>query len=248
MESYCKVSECRFSDTHTTIGHKCGRCGSFGHGVLECRIRQSKINLQKYVQDILPEHLWCTICQSTDNKRKSHTNCAHTCLKCRNRHSEEDCIIQPIQVFRDRFIDQIDLINFSEEKMQNYHDDNIYTKVYVGMGCQIFIRKKDGEILSLFMHSDAWGQYGPNSDDRPTMGGFIQECIEVDKDEFMNIIPPKKLFVSCPICRASNNVDNIKQAYGMEEKCKICLEESVTKFFGECGHAVCCGKCYEGLN
>lgn len=247
MEPYCKVSHCRFSDTHTTIGHKCGRCGSFGHGIIECRDRQSKINLKMHDQETLPESLWCSICSITDEKRKNHTNSAHSCAKCGNRHSEEDCIIQNIEVFRGRFRDESDLINFSEEKMQNYHTDNIYTIVYAGMGCQIFIRKKGDEILCLFMHSDAWGQYGPNSDDRPTMQQFLQNCIEVDKGEFMNIARPEKIFISCPICRKSNNVKNINQAYGMEEKCKICLEKPVSKFFSECGHAVCCDECYESL-
>ena len=33
---YCKVNYCRFADKHTTFGHRCGKCGKYGHGQMEC--------------------------------------------------------------------------------------------------------------------------------------------------------------------------------------------------------------------
>ena len=32
----CKAINCRFKTTHITAGHKCGKCGKYGHGQVEC--------------------------------------------------------------------------------------------------------------------------------------------------------------------------------------------------------------------
>lgn len=32
----CQVRGCRYADSHTTRGHRCGTCGQYGHGILEC--------------------------------------------------------------------------------------------------------------------------------------------------------------------------------------------------------------------
>jgi len=32
----CHVRGCRHPATHTTAGHRCGRCSLYGHGVIEC--------------------------------------------------------------------------------------------------------------------------------------------------------------------------------------------------------------------
>ena len=34
--NYCKVRGCRFPFSHTTIAHRCGTCGEYGHGQVEC--------------------------------------------------------------------------------------------------------------------------------------------------------------------------------------------------------------------
>lgn len=45
MTKMCMVEECRYNDTHTTRGHKCGRCCNFGHGILMSKcIKKRKIN------------------------------------------------------------------------------------------------------------------------------------------------------------------------------------------------------------
>lgn len=36
LKVYCSVKECRFPCYHVTSGHKCGNCGKYGHGVIEC--------------------------------------------------------------------------------------------------------------------------------------------------------------------------------------------------------------------
>ena len=33
---YCRVIHCRFKGSHTWQDHKCGTCGEYGHGQMEC--------------------------------------------------------------------------------------------------------------------------------------------------------------------------------------------------------------------
>ena len=89
--SYCKVAHCRFSSTHVTKGHKCGPCGQYGHGEIECSSYQRIFALQVHHNDILPNNLQCTV---SDCKYKElHTTDAHHCPKCglREVHTVADC-------------------------------------------------------------------------------------------------------------------------------------------------------------
>jgi hypothetical protein len=88
---FCKVAYCRFSSTHVTKGHKCGVCGKYGHGEIECRNARAKLNLEMYRDDVLPNNKICTV---TDCEFKSmHTTEAHHCPVCKMRdpHSLENC-------------------------------------------------------------------------------------------------------------------------------------------------------------
>ena len=89
--SYCKVEECRFNHSHTTSGHKCGSCGKFGHGILECKNKKKKLCLHTdHGGDILPKNLRCTIKNCT--KYYNHTNDAHHCNLCNDRgHALSEC-------------------------------------------------------------------------------------------------------------------------------------------------------------
>ena len=159
----------------------------FGHGVLECDSQSKKEKLFKFHDEILPEHLWCKICPSCVLNRKFHTDVAHNCFKCHRRHAESECTIQTIDIFQNKFTNEPEIRDFSLSKMQLYPVDNFYIKLYAGMGCILFIRKKEGDVLSFFMHSDSWGQYGSQNDDRPIMNRFIEDCIELEKNTFFKI-------------------------------------------------------------
>lgn len=254
--STCRVKQCRFSKTHTTKAHQCGTCGLFGHGQLECHSEAQKADLARYNSDILPSNMWCNLCPTESEYKKTHTTSAHICPNCNERanHPLENCIIQEYDVFKQRFQGIFDLETFEPELFQNYAD-NIYTILYAGMGCSIFVRNKGNQVKALFMHQDAWGQYGPSSDDTPTLNKFKENCQEVAKDLFQPTAHPlspsplsdDERIIACPICRTENPSSSIKMVYGTEEKCKICFEENITKFFSECGHLVSCDKCFESL-
>ena len=87
---FCKVSCCRFNSTHVTGGHKCGTCGQYGHGQIECRNSELKQNLKEFERDKLPDYLQCKI--SNCKFKWSHTVSAHHCSNCNGReHSKDNC-------------------------------------------------------------------------------------------------------------------------------------------------------------
>lgn len=89
--AYCKVAYCRFSHSHVTKGHKCGRCPQYGHGDAECRNQANIRILENYMNDILPIDKQCNV---IDCKYKElHTSDAHHCPKCKKRvvHTILDC-------------------------------------------------------------------------------------------------------------------------------------------------------------
>ncbi len=88
----CKVSYCRFSNTHVTKGHRCGVCGKYGHGEIECKNHFAIYNLQeKYHSDVLPEDRMCTVLDCND--KAYHTVEAHHCSNCGKRelHTKDNC-------------------------------------------------------------------------------------------------------------------------------------------------------------
>ena len=253
-EHFCRVKYCRFPETHSTAAHQCGKCKEFGHGQVECDHDRLKTKLVQYHTEIIPTEYWCLLCPPNSDFRKTHTSASHVCRNCGERttaHNEENCIIQEYEVFENRFFGIGDISSF-ELHLFEQHGDNIYTILNVGMGCCVYVRIKNGITKALFMHSDSWGQYGPASDDRPKLNKFIEGCIECDRLLFqpsLHPLPDSPVgIVQCPVCRTENSFDSIKVVFGCEEKCKICLENNVTKFFSDCGHLITCDECFESLS
>lgn len=60
QNKFCKVHGCRYSWSHTTLGHECGTCHKFGHGQYECE-NTLKISNLNNIKDILPLNLQCSI-------------------------------------------------------------------------------------------------------------------------------------------------------------------------------------------
>lgn len=58
--SFCKVEKCRYNKTHVTIGHKCGKCGKYGHGRIECG-NYDKLEALACDRSILPEKMRCDV-------------------------------------------------------------------------------------------------------------------------------------------------------------------------------------------
>jgi hypothetical protein len=91
MTTYCKVRWCRFASTHVTKGHKCGKCGIYGHGDSECYYDHLKRNLLRFHNETLPDDLHCIV--EDCNNKQYHTTDAHHCQRChiRTTHTPADC-------------------------------------------------------------------------------------------------------------------------------------------------------------
>lgn len=88
---HCHVEQCRFKWTHVTSGHRCGLCGQYGHGRIECgnAMRRNELAVT-WGPNYLPPELQCTLpgCRYA----RSHTSQAHHCNVCAGRgHSAVTC-------------------------------------------------------------------------------------------------------------------------------------------------------------
>lgn len=98
---YCKVKNCRYNDSHTTAGHRCGICKKSGHGQSECSDIDLKNYLSyKYGKDKLPEDVRCTILNC--RYKWSHKNIAHHCKNCGANHAYNVCphIVKKKEIYK----------------------------------------------------------------------------------------------------------------------------------------------------
>ena len=216
---FCKVLGCRFSGAHTTAGHKCGRCNEYGHGVLECRFAGKKEELKQYFEEEMPSELQCTF--PGCKYKWSHSTGSHNCHKCFRNHKSESCIIKPISDYFTLFPDINEIFG---------DNDFCYIKRCVNNNDAYYIRSVNKEVEVLWMAFYAF------NDNSQLLRRFIAGLKEITTSK------------KCPICRCINDKDTIFDIKGSTDKCSVCLENEVEKFFSDCGHACVCNNCYKQLN
>ena len=54
-----------------------------------------------------------------------------------------------------------------------------YIEVMSDMGCNWYVRRINNRYEYLFMHSDNWGQYGPETSDYPKYSEFIYNFTKI---------------------------------------------------------------------
>ena len=236
--NHCKVKHCRYSYTHTTSGHKCGVIGCtqpYGHGQIEHYNKEARDNLKSALLHKLPIDEHCTI--TGCNYSWNHTTKSHYCKTC-NRyglHHHSNCIIQPLN----KCVEQWNLDINKIEQFINTQDDIIF-QIYVGMGCHVFISHKNNNTNTIFMHSDCWGQYGPETDDSKVFQLFSDGLTNIT-NHWTNFNEPTEK--KCPICRTLNMKDDIKFIKGLDAKCVVCLDNNIEVYFSACEHSVVCKSC-----
>lgn len=77
---FCNVRRCRFKTTHSTRSHRCGLCGVYGHGQIECGEANLLEELEQYSNDKMPENMQCSVRGCTLSQY--HTTSAHHCDYC----------------------------------------------------------------------------------------------------------------------------------------------------------------------
>ena len=239
----CKVQFCNYPYSHTTIGHKCGTCGKYGHGQMECNDIEAISNLEKYYSEQLPKEKHCNI--ESCKYKWSHCNLAHHCHKCNMSHGSKQCKIKTEEDF---LRDKRDLYNLLDTNKLNFIKENInnnkYLEIYLGMGSNIYVRNKNNKIEFLYMHSDYWGQYGPTIDHSKYYEAFIKH---------INIVEYEPTYyhcdkiIKCPICRTKNKTSEILEVKGSSEKCSVCLENNIELYLSKCYHSCLCKTCFKQL-
>ena len=78
----CFVSNCRHAHTHVTAGHRCGSCGGYGHGQVECDSVAAVQSLRDtFRTDTIPTSDRCTF--PNCSFRHLHTRDGHFCRSCK---------------------------------------------------------------------------------------------------------------------------------------------------------------------
>jgi hypothetical protein len=186
----CKVNGCRYSKTHITKAHKCGNCGLFGHGKMECGNAELIKDLN--TNDTEP---FIICCIENCKDRTTHTIEGHKCNFCGvYAHDETEC---PEFLWKDKETRKVifgqteneykrkKYLKITARNQMNWAEHKVYTVIYAGMGC-LWFAKRDNiyeKIKLFFLHSDCQGQYGVENDDRPKLDKFLKdyECVEIKK-------------------------------------------------------------------
>lgn len=192
---FCRVTGCRFMNSHSTAGHRCGNCGEHGHGMVECSNNRLVENLHAFHGETTPGEF----CDFPDCPNPhTHSRNAHHCRRCgRRNHADINCIIQSYNVHRTRFYDDVYLRNFSVSAfvadLQSSHLNSGTVPIQLSMGCMLYVRCRiidnntDPELMSLFLHNDSHGQYGPETSDLPILEEFEQGCSRYNINAFSSL-------------------------------------------------------------
>jgi hypothetical protein len=176
---YCQVNLCNHPDSHLTNGHLCKKCLNFGHGISECN-NPDKINIlkQKSLNFTIPSKYYCNIplCKHIDN----HIYTGHKCRICKNfGHSYLEC--KHNNKIKDNFIKNQNSAIIFARKIMDLTDGKIFIICPIEMGHMFYCKRDsiDKPIKLFFMHSDNWGQYGSDTDDRSKLNEFIDGYSEI---------------------------------------------------------------------
>ena len=170
---FCRVKGCQYSSTHVTVAHKCGNCGGYGHGKIECSNPEAIKVLGCYYMEKISKNKKCKIggCKYKDR----HTTEGHVCHYCDKlgiKNHTKNCPKSGATI-----LDDPNSIGFNPQ--QQAEESNIlpgfYIDFYAGMGCYWYARNNNGTLEFFFMHSDSWGQYGEDTSDVPRLRAFKED-------------------------------------------------------------------------
>jgi hypothetical protein len=184
----CRAKGCIFSNTHVTLGHRCGKCNLFGHGKVECGKSSAILLLRDLSRnDKIPEDFQCNVHDCL--YKWFHIKSAHYCKTCSKRgHGASNCPQSR------RSGNSSNNLGFFSRDYENNHiayaslntafskmgsiDGKIYVTIPYEMGCSFWYRRSSryAFLERLFMHPDDWGQYGQDKVIEYTsfINGYIQ--------------------------------------------------------------------------
>lgn len=203
MQSFCRVSGCRHNKTHVTLGHMCGICKQYGHGQIECRKSYCIQNLHSYFNECVSPSSRCTICLEAGDvdRSKTHTDVAHHCNKCKNRHSELNCSIQNFNYFKQYYDTCPELMYFNLERFMAYRHTHVYMSDW---GLVVSIDIDQGTLFMFrtpssteYASADAWASdnkcmfidsydWNLNTELMNTYFKSTEKCISINVTQFID--------------------------------------------------------------
>ena len=182
----CTKEGCKFKMYHSNDAHHCSKCFQ-NHSIHECPRVKFTVNIQPKLKIKCPicrvyneidlgsninenseNNEFCCVCI---NKKSSvlfpkcgHICCCFSCVKKLNESTNHK-----IYNLCKEIMDEGQMMTFCnleeiKKSFRNKKEVKIYSLVYAGMGCSLYIRRDfiDGMLLGFFLHSDCQGQYGVN--------------------------------------------------------------------------------------
>jgi hypothetical protein len=154
-----------------------------------------KINKLSTIPSKIPEEYHC--CIKVCKHKSSHTITGHQCINCKKyAHDITEC---PEKIyykncnashFGQKYEDYLRKknIKFDVREILASHKNKIYTRIYGGMGCLWFAKRKDvhKKIKLFFMHSDSWGQYGKETSNVPNLEKFLNNYNYIENNYIKN--------------------------------------------------------------
>lgn len=170
MEKYCKCFNCKHPHSHLTSYHKCGKCGSFGHGFVECHQnnngsydKQNSLHESCYRREKIYDHNNGTY--YTIQLIHTHINSEDYCKvkSCKTRFTHSTGSHHPFfsedeyggasgpdtHCVRRRYNE---ILKKGPEIIKKYN--NAYIAMYWGMGNMFVFRNIDGVIEKLETEGD----------------------------------------------------------------------------------------------
>ena len=168
----CKAKNCRFSLEHLTEMHQCGRCKMFGHGLNECQEQKIIDNLKIYYGESFDIISQCKI--NLCKNPHTHTTKGHCCLYCGTRTNYHMKKCPSLGISDTSFLTDPLSVGFDPTEIGKSQElqNHTYTHFYGGMGSAWYIRNNNGNLEYFFLHSDEFGQYGPDTSSIPCLVAF----------------------------------------------------------------------------
>ena len=180
----CFSTNCN-SHSHTTLGHRCIKCGELGHGSEECG-NEVAINILGSMQQVLPESDWCTI--PGCDYRNTHKTEDHTCHMCglSEHNIEGECII------KDDYSEELYYVNdftfqnvfLTTDHLKEYFNylDNFYIKLLSEEDKEIYIRKKNGAYNYFVMNVTELNLFYTFENSQPVKQEHLDSLLRFIKD------------------------------------------------------------------
>lgn len=187
----CQVEGCDKYWEHTTDAHFCKYCNKIGCTTNDCEkfklditcpVCKTDNTVTKKFIGIYGIDTKCCVCLD-NNANVLFPECKHinSCIDCcyrLNKNSLNFSNNSPFEILSENDIEFNNYgINITDlkDKLDKLDNQRYYVRVYAGMGCEWFLRNNNGNLEGFFMHTDSWGQYGIQCDERPFIKLFTED-------------------------------------------------------------------------